>query len=67
MLFFSNPFLISGFGTSGWERVRRQEWGETEKERDKTGIRARQNDWRLPGGRYGVCVYVTHISSTRNE
>lgn len=25
MLFFSNPFLISGFETRGWERVRRQE------------------------------------------
>lgn len=30
MLFFSNPFLISGFETRGWQRVR------GEKNRDKS-------------------------------
>ena len=32
MLFFGNPFLISGFVRRGWERIRMQKCRERERE-----------------------------------
>jgi len=70
MLFFGNPFLISGFVRRGWERIRMQKCREREREIEshpKDGYRPDKTSGNSQGERCGVCVYVTHISRAGNE
>ncbi|KAJ4923158.1 hypothetical protein JOQ06_016497, partial [Pogonophryne albipinna] len=53
-----------GFGTWVGGEDKKAGLGGREKEGDKRGFQARQNDWRLPGGRYVPNSSQWHLGIT---